>query len=89
MTCPFRCCRNPAHADVFVSCSGDNTVKVWDTRQPRSTLTIPAHQHEVRAGAAASLAGWFLNLWRLTSESCPLWSEVILHCTRKQSESKG
>ena len=40
-------CRNPAHADVFVSCSGDNTAKVWDARQPRATLTIPAHQHEV------------------------------------------
>ena len=39
--------RNPAHADVFVSCSGDNTARVWDTRQPRATLTIPAHQHEV------------------------------------------
>ena len=40
-------CRNPAHADIFVSCSGDNTAKVWDARQPRATLTIPAHQHEV------------------------------------------
>lgn len=40
-------CRNPAHGDVFVTASGDHTAKVWDVRQPRSTLTIAAHQHEV------------------------------------------
>lgn len=40
-------CRNPAHADVFVTASGDCTMKVWDLRQPRPTLSIPAHPYEV------------------------------------------
>lgn len=41
------CCRNPAHADVFLSCSGDNTTKIWDLRQNRPTLSIAAHAHEI------------------------------------------
>ncbi len=44
--------RNPAHADVFVSCSGDCSVKVWDARQPGPTLSIPAHRYEARRGPA-------------------------------------
>lgn len=40
--------RNPAHADVFVTCSGDCSVKVWDARQPGPTLSIAAHRYEVR-----------------------------------------
>ena len=40
--------RNPGHADVFLSASGDNTAKIWDVRQPRSTQTITAHQNEVK-----------------------------------------
>jgi hypothetical protein len=36
-------CRNPAHGDVFLSASGDRIAKVWDVRQPRSTLSIAAH----------------------------------------------
>ena len=26
---------------------GDCTLKVWDVRQPHSTLTIPAHEYEI------------------------------------------
>ena len=40
-------CRNPAHADVFVSASGDCTLKVWDLRRPRPTLSVAAHQYEI------------------------------------------
>ena len=43
--------RNPAHADVFVSCSGDCSVKVWDARQPGPTLSIAAHRYEARPPA--------------------------------------
>lgn len=39
--------RNPQQADIFLSASGDCTVKVFDTRQPRPTLSLSAHQHEV------------------------------------------
>ncbi len=61
----LRCCirRNPAHADIFVSCSGDNTAKVWDARQPRATLTIPAHQHEVGAVSHELARSLILLLW--------------------------
>ncbi len=40
-------CRNPANADIFLSASGDNHLKIWDLRNPVSTMTIPAHQHEI------------------------------------------
>lgn len=39
--------RNPQQADVFMSASGDCTFKIWDLRQPVSTLTVRAHQHEI------------------------------------------
>lgn len=39
--------RNPTTAEVFATASGDCTVKVWDNRQPFSTLTLPAHEYEV------------------------------------------
>jgi len=41
--------RNPQQADVFLSASGDCTVKVWDVRQARATLTLAAHAAEVLA----------------------------------------
>jgi WD40 repeat protein len=41
-------CRSPQHADVFLSASGDTTVRVWDLRQPAPTLTLAAHAFEVR-----------------------------------------
>eukprot|EP00798_Chlamydomonas_sp_ICE-L_P022845 gene22845-30019_t len=39
--------RNPGAADVFLSASGDTTVRVWDLRHPGPTLILPAHAHEV------------------------------------------
>ena len=30
-----------------MSASGDCTFKIWDLRQPVSTLTVRAHQHEI------------------------------------------
>ena len=31
---------------LLASCAGDHTVKLWDTHQPGSTATIPAHDFE-------------------------------------------
>ena len=45
--------RNPAHADVFASASGDRTAKVWDARSGRTTLSLSNHTHEVRHPVAA------------------------------------
>lgn len=39
--------RNPQQADVFLSASGDCSLKVWDVRQPGSSLTLRAHDAEV------------------------------------------
>ncbi len=39
--------RNPQQADVFLSASGDCTFKIWDVRQPVSSLTVRAHQNEI------------------------------------------
>lgn len=44
---PVRTCRSPAHGDVFLSASGDTTVRLWDLRQPQPTLVLPAHAFEV------------------------------------------
>lgn len=41
------CIRSPAHGDVFLSASGDTTVRLWDLRQPQPTLLLPAHAFEV------------------------------------------
>ncbi len=40
-------CRNPRHADIFASASGDCTLRIWDVRQPRSTYQIPGHEMEI------------------------------------------
>ena len=32
---------------MFLSASGDTTLRLWDLRQPTPTLIVPAHQHEV------------------------------------------
>lgn len=39
--------RSPHHADVFLSASGDTSVRLWDLRQPAPTLLLPAHAFEV------------------------------------------
>ncbi|GHP07320.1 peroxisomal targeting signal 2 receptor [Pycnococcus provasolii] len=45
--CVYAAAWNAAHKDVFASASGDGTVKVWDTRQPHSVLTVRASRSEV------------------------------------------
>lgn len=32
---------------MFLSASGDTTVRLWDLRQPQPTLLLPAHAFEV------------------------------------------
>jgi len=39
--------RSPAHSDVFLSASGDTSVRLWDLRQAQPTLVLRAHAHEV------------------------------------------
>jgi len=38
---------NPGAADVFLSASGDTTVRIWDLRHAGATLVLPAHAFEV------------------------------------------
>lgn len=45
--CPVLLRRNPAAVDVFLSASGDTTVRIWDLRHAGPTLTLPAHAYEV------------------------------------------
>jgi hypothetical protein len=49
--------RSPHHGDVFLSASGDTSVRLWDLRQPQPTLLLPAHAFEVRPGAAGEGRG--------------------------------
>ncbi|GFZ06144.1 peroxin 7 [Actinidia rufa] len=37
----------PAMPDVFASASGDCTVRIWDVREPGSTMILPAHKFEI------------------------------------------
>lgn len=49
--------RNPAAVDVFLSASGDTTVRIWDLRHAGPTLTLPAHAYEVlTAGEVVDVA---------------------------------
>ena len=63
-------CRNPAHGDVFLSASGDRLAKVWDVRQPRSTLSIAAH-----AGVSACKC----QALGQTTIPRPYWAPCIAH----------
>jgi len=47
--CVYNAIWNPHSATTFVSCSGDNTIKIFDVGQPSSVATIQAHQNEVLA----------------------------------------
>ena len=38
---------HPTHESIFGSCSGDQTVRVWDLRQGRDVKRIHAHHNEV------------------------------------------
>ncbi|RYR36166.1 hypothetical protein Ahy_A10g051197 isoform A [Arachis hypogaea] len=45
--CVYSAVWNPRHADVFASASGDCTLRVWDVREPSSTMVFPPHEMEV------------------------------------------
>ena len=38
---------HPTHESIFGSCSGDQTVRVWDIRQGKDVKRIHAHANEV------------------------------------------
>ena len=45
--CVYHTAWNPGAADVFLSASGDTTVRIWDLRHAGPTLVLPAHAFEV------------------------------------------
>ncbi|KAJ6893651.1 hypothetical protein NC652_027642 [Populus alba x Populus x berolinensis] len=45
--CVYSAAWNPRHTDVFASASGDCTVRIWDVREPGSTMIIPGHDFEI------------------------------------------
>lgn len=68
-------------ADVFASASGDCSVKLWDVRQPFSSLTIHAHAYEVLccdwskyndAVLATGSVDKSVRLWDVRNPSQPL-----------------
>lgn len=70
------------HGDVFMSASGDTSVRLWDLRQPQPTLTIAAHAHEVRRPFGSLLRGCKLHLQhlRLKWSGCFLMYYLRLGC---------
>lgn len=40
-------CRNPGTASVFATASGDQSVKIWDTRHAKASWTLQAHNAEI------------------------------------------
>ncbi|KAM7272991.1 hypothetical protein ACFE04_027655 [Oxalis oulophora] len=44
--CVYQAVWNPKHSDVFASASGDCTLRIWDVRQPNSTMLLAAHDFE-------------------------------------------
>ena len=45
--CVYGVVWHPHYSDVFASCSGDCTVKLWDIRSNEASLTMHPHQYEV------------------------------------------
>ncbi|KAJ6377292.1 hypothetical protein OIU76_026297 [Salix suchowensis] len=45
--CIYSAVWNSRHTDVFASASGDRTVRIWDVREPGSTMIIPGHDFEI------------------------------------------
>lgn len=38
---------HPTHESIFASCSGDQTVRIWDVRSGKDVKRIQAHTNEV------------------------------------------
>lgn len=45
--CVYGVSWHPHYSDVFASCSGDCSVKIWDIRSSASSMTLYPHQYEV------------------------------------------
>ncbi|KAK4737982.1 hypothetical protein R3W88_001679 [Solanum pinnatisectum] len=45
--CVYSAAWNSRHADIFASASGDCTTRIWDVREPSSTVILPAHKFEI------------------------------------------
>jgi peroxin-7 len=85
--CIYQTIFSPRSAELFASCSGDQTVKIWDVRQPHSVNTFRAHNNEVLAldwnkyypdqivtGSADSL----IKVWDLRMTQAPI-DELVGH----------
>lgn len=47
--CVYGVSWHPHYSDVFASCSGDCTVRLWDIRSATSSMTLQPHSYEVLA----------------------------------------
>ena len=47
--CIYQTIWSPHAPDIFASAAGDHSLKIWDTKCPRSIQTIMAHHNEILA----------------------------------------
>ena len=79
----YRVAFSPKHNELFASCSGDGTFKLWDTRTAQSMLTQSGHNGEIILGCdwnkydpnvlATSSVDKTVKLWDVRRPQQPLF----------------
>uniref|UniRef100_A0A6N2KEL6 Peroxin-7 n=1 Tax=Salix viminalis TaxID=40686 RepID=A0A6N2KEL6_SALVM len=59
---------NSRHTDVFASASGDRTVRIWDVREPGSTMIIPGHDCIIATASVDKR----IRVWDVRSFKAPI-----------------